>query len=250
MITPHRGRSAGAQSFAVRLLGCAAALSLGFSGSTAFAEEKDEAPKRQETIYVYGTSSGYTEDESRGATKTDTPIVEIAQAVTVITGDLMRDQAMTGVGEALRFVPGVTVAQGEGHRDAPVLRGNTTTADFFVDGVRDDLQYFRDVYNTDRIEVLKGPSGRRGHQSGLETGGRRAHPRPDPWNWFLRVCAGERRSGRRARGRCRCTDQCALRAGGQLPRRGFIRTLRPRAQRGLHSWPRNHTPSVGGAFCG
>ena len=159
MITPHRGRSAGAQSFAVRLLGCAAVLSLGFSGSNAFAEEKDEAPKRQETIYVYGTSSGYTQDESRGATKTDTPIVEIAQAVTVITGDLMRDQAMTGVGEALRFVPGVTVAQGEGHRDAPVLRGNTTTADFFVDGVRDDLQYFRDVYNTDRIEVLKGPSG-------------------------------------------------------------------------------------------
>ncbi|MDP3461003.1 MAG: TonB-dependent siderophore receptor, partial [Hyphomonas sp.] len=71
----------------------------------------------------------------------------------------MRDQAMTGVGEALRFVPGVTVAQGEGHRDAPVLRGNTTTADFFVDGVRDDLQYYRDVYNIDRIEVLKGASG-------------------------------------------------------------------------------------------
>ena len=159
MITPNRRHTPGAQRFAVRLLGCAAALSAGFSGWAAFAEEKSEAPKRQETVYVYGTKTGYTQEESRGATKTDTPIVEIAQAMTVITGDLMRDQAMTGVGEALRFVPGVTVAQGEGHRDAPVLRGNTTTADFFVDGVRDDLQYFRDVYNTDRIEVLKGPSG-------------------------------------------------------------------------------------------
>ncbi len=161
MTSSFRSGPLGRKTLAVRLLGCAATLSLGFvaAGLTATAEEEADAPKRQETIYVYGTSTGYTEDDSRGATKTDTPIVEIPQAMTVITGDLMRDQAMTGVGEALRFVPGVTVAQGEGHRDAPVLRGNTTTADFFVDGVRDDLQYFRDVYNTDRIEVLKGPSG-------------------------------------------------------------------------------------------
>jgi len=160
MTTSHRARPLGGQRLSVRLLGCAATLSLGFATSLpAVAEEEADAPKRQETVYVYGARTGYAEDESRGATKTDTPIVEIPQAMTVITGDLMRDQAMTGVGEALRFVPGVTVAQGEGHRDAPVLRGNTTTADFFVDGVRDDLQYFRDVYNTDRIEVLKGPSG-------------------------------------------------------------------------------------------
>ncbi len=155
----YRRRRMGAPGLAVRQLACAATLSLGFPGWSAFADEQADAPKRQETIYVYGTSGGYTQEVSRGATKTDTPIVEIAQAITVITGDLMRDQAMTGIGDALRFVPGVTAAQGEGHRDAPVLRGNTTTADFFVDGVRDDLQYYRDVYNTDRIEVLKGPSG-------------------------------------------------------------------------------------------
>jgi len=142
------------------LMGCAATLGLGLAGGLqAQADEAPDGLKRQDTVYVYGTRTGYTEDSTRSATKTDTPIVEIPQAMTVITGDLMRDQAMTGVGDALRFVPGVTVAQGEGHRDAPVLRGNTTTADFFVDGVRDDLQYYRDVYNTDRIEVLKGASG-------------------------------------------------------------------------------------------
>lgn len=143
-----------------RLLGCAATLGMGIASTLpAFAEDAPDEVKRQETVYVYGTRSGYTEDTSRGATKTTTPIVEIPQAMTVITGDLMRDQAISGMAEALRFVPGVTVAQGEGHRDAPVLRGNTTTADFFVDGVRDDLQYYRDTYNTDRIEVLKGASG-------------------------------------------------------------------------------------------
>ncbi|MFN3911928.1 TonB-dependent receptor [Hyphomonas sp.] len=160
MFLPLSAKAGLRRQRAARLLGCAATLGIGFGGGlTAMAEDAPDDVKRQETVYVYGARSGYAEDTSRGATKTDTPIVEIPQAMTVITGDLMRDQAMTGVGEALRFVPGVTVAQGEGHRDAPVLRGNTTTADFFVDGVRDDLQYYRDVYNTDRIEVLKGPSG-------------------------------------------------------------------------------------------
>jgi catecholate siderophore receptor len=51
------------------------------------------------------------------------------------------------------------MGQGEGHRDAPTIRGNATTADFFVDGVRDDVQYYRDFYNIDRLEVLKGPAG-------------------------------------------------------------------------------------------
>lgn len=160
MYIPPRARGA-ELCLRSRLLGCAAFLGFcaAVGAAPASAEDLADDVARQETVYVYGARSGYNEDTSRGATKTDTPIVDIPQAMTVVTGDLMRDQAMSGVGEALRYVPGVTVAQGEGHRDAPVLRGNTTTADFFVDGVRDDLQYYRDVYNTDRVEVLKGPSG-------------------------------------------------------------------------------------------
>jgi catecholate siderophore receptor len=50
------------------------------------------------------------------------------------------------------------MGQGEGHRDAPTIRGNASTADFFVDGVRDDVQYFRDLYNVERVEALKGPN--------------------------------------------------------------------------------------------
>ena len=58
--------------------------------------------------------------------------------------------------EALRFVPGAVGAQGEGNRDQVVLRGNNSTADFFIDGVRDDVQYYRDFYNLDRLEILRG----------------------------------------------------------------------------------------------
>jgi catecholate siderophore receptor len=50
------------------------------------------------------------------------------------------------------------MAQGEGNRDTTVIRGNSSTADFFVDGLRDDVQYMRDLYNIERVEGLKGPN--------------------------------------------------------------------------------------------
>jgi catecholate siderophore receptor len=55
-------------------------------------------------------------------------------------------------------VPGATIGQGEGHRDQITLRGNNSTSDFFVDGLRDDVQYYRGLYNVERIEILKGPN--------------------------------------------------------------------------------------------
>lgn len=93
------------------------------------------------------------------ATRTDTPLRDVPQSITVVTEGLVRDQAMHNMGDVVRYVPGVQMAQGEGHRDAPILRGVTSTADFFVNGLRDDVQYLRDLYNVERVEVLKGPSG-------------------------------------------------------------------------------------------
>ena len=64
---------------------------------------------------------------------------------------------MQSMGDVFRYVPGVLMHQGEGNRDQIVIRGTSTTADFYVDGVRDDAQVFRDLYNLERVEVLKGP---------------------------------------------------------------------------------------------
>ena len=100
--------------------------------------------------------SGYDVAGSRTATKTITPLRDVPQSVTVVSRALMADQAMRGMADVVRYVPGVTMGQGEGNRDQPTIRGNATTADFFVDGVRDDVQYFRDVYNLERVEALKG----------------------------------------------------------------------------------------------
>ncbi|PKL97798.1 MAG: TonB-dependent siderophore receptor, partial [Gammaproteobacteria bacterium HGW-Gammaproteobacteria-9] len=89
---------------------------------------------------------------------------------TVVTDKQIKDQNMQSMADVVRYVPGVQMAQGEGHRDAPILRGNTSTADFFVDGMRDDTQYLRDLYNSERVEILKGASGMifgRGGSGGL-----------------------------------------------------------------------------------
>jgi catecholate siderophore receptor len=99
---------------------------------------------------------GYLRLESATATKTPTLLRDIPQAVTVINRALIRDQGMQSMTDVVRYVPGITMGQGEGNRDQPTIRGNSTTADFFVNGVRDDAQYFRDLYNVERVEALKG----------------------------------------------------------------------------------------------
>jgi len=80
----------------------------------------------------------------------------VPQAVTVITADQLEDQGVTSLNDALRFVPGVSLETGEGHRDEVFIRGQETTADFYLDGLRDDAQYYRPLYNVERVEVLKG----------------------------------------------------------------------------------------------
>lgn len=100
----------------------------------------------------------YTARNTRSATRTETALLNVPQSVTVVTDKLIADQAMTNLADTFRYMPGIGLAQGEGNRDTPVLRGNTSTADFFVDGIRDDVQYIRDVYNLDRAEALKGPN--------------------------------------------------------------------------------------------
>ncbi|HZW12584.1 MAG TPA: TonB-dependent siderophore receptor [Noviherbaspirillum sp.] len=106
-----------------------------------------------------GPVTGYRAERSATFTKTDTSLKDVPASVQVVPAQLMEDQGMTSMADVLRYVPGATMGQGEGNRDQPVLRGINTTSDFFVDGVRDDAQYFRDLYNLERVEVLRGPGG-------------------------------------------------------------------------------------------
>jgi catecholate siderophore receptor len=122
------------------------------TAATANAAESDEK------IVVEGQRETYGARNISSATKTNTPLRNVPQAVSVISASQIEDQQLRSIGEALYFVPGASVGTGEGNRDQIVLRGNSSTADFFIDGIRDDTQYIRDFYNVERMEVLKGPN--------------------------------------------------------------------------------------------
>lgn len=127
--------------------------------ASATAASADAPPVQLEPVEVTAaTEGGYHTRRSSTATRTDTPLVDVPQSVSVVTRAQVEDQSAQNIGDVVRYVPGVAMAQGEGNREAPVLRGNATTSDFFVNGLRDDVQYYRDLYNIDRIEVLKGPN--------------------------------------------------------------------------------------------
>ena len=100
----------------------------------------------------------YDVDVITSGTKTATPLRDVPQSVTVTTRELIHDQMMLSIGDVMRYTPGIQVHQGENNRDQVIIRGNSSSADFFVNGVRDDVQYYRDLYNLDRVEALKGPN--------------------------------------------------------------------------------------------
>ena len=90
--------------------------------------------------------------------KTPVPILDVPQTVSIVTDDDIRKQGFREIGDIVRYTPGVNTSQGEGHRDAVVFRGVRSTADFFQDGNRDDVQYYRSLYNVEQVEILRGPN--------------------------------------------------------------------------------------------
>jgi catecholate siderophore receptor len=106
---------------------------------------------RTGTVGVYANSTSV-------ATKINTPLVNIPQSLTVVTREFISDTSFQNLTDITRYVPGVDVHQGEGNRDELIIRGVDSSANFFVNGFRDDVQIFRDLYNAQSVEVLKGPS--------------------------------------------------------------------------------------------
>ena len=81
---------------------------------------------------------------------------DIPQSISVMTDTQFKAQGLNSIGDIIDYTPGVVTSQGEGHRDAAVFRGQRTTSDFYLDGVRDDVQYYRPLYNVEQVEVLRG----------------------------------------------------------------------------------------------
>jgi len=108
-----------------------------------------------EELVVQGRNLSINEVNS---VKTPTPIIDVPQSLSIFTSEQITEQGITSIGDIIDYTPGVNTSQGEGHRDAVVFRGVRSTADFFIDGNRDDVQYFRGLYNLEQVEILRGPN--------------------------------------------------------------------------------------------
>lgn len=129
---------------------CAAALLVALA-STASAQSNNAS--QDDEIIVRGK---YLHSDWVNALKSPTPIIDVPQSLSIVTAEQITNQGFDSVGDIINYIPGVTNSQGEGHRDAVVFRGVRSTADFFVDGMRDDVQYYRGLYNVEQVEVLRG----------------------------------------------------------------------------------------------
>lgn len=116
---------------------------------------QDGEAEISDQILVTGT---YLYSDQINALRTPTPIIDVPQSLTIITAAQFQEQGFTSIGDIINYIPGVSNSQGEGHRDSVIFRGVRSTADFFIDGMRDDVQYYRPLYNIEQVEILRGPN--------------------------------------------------------------------------------------------
>ncbi|MEO1642628.1 MAG: TonB-dependent receptor plug domain-containing protein, partial [Pseudomonadota bacterium] len=116
---------------------------------------QSEPESVQDTVIVTGN---VLYSDQVNALRTPTPIIDVPQSLSIITAEEIAQRGFNSVGDIIDFTPGVNISQGEGHRDAVVFRGIRSTSDFFVDGVRDDIEYYRPLYNLEQVEILRGPN--------------------------------------------------------------------------------------------
>ena len=127
-----------------------ATLTVALSSTQLIAQEKDV-----DEILVTGK---YLSQDKANSIKTPTPIIDVPQSLSILTADDITERGITSVADILAYTPGVNPSQGEGHRDSVVFRGVRSTADFYIDGNRDDVQYYRGLYNLEQVEILRGPN--------------------------------------------------------------------------------------------
>ncbi len=118
--------------------------------------QSPQAPDQNAEIEQVLVRGAYFGQRVATGAKTPTLLVDVPQAISIFSAEQINDQLMTGMDEVLQYSAGVSLGQGEDHRDQITLRGQNTTADFFIDGLRDDVQYFRPLYNLERVEILRG----------------------------------------------------------------------------------------------
>ena len=128
-----------------------------FAGDVKAEEKSQELP----TVSVIESQANDKYNSTESAYyKITGPLVDTPKTITTVSRKLMNDQGVTTLNDALRNVPGLSIAAGEGGSQGNnlAIRGFSARNDFFVDGMRDFGSYNRDPFNMESIEVVQGPS--------------------------------------------------------------------------------------------
>lgn len=121
----------------------------------------NQAPEAERIIVQGATEADLAGSTSGTADRLGLSRQQTPQSVSVLDRELLDARGATTLREALRSAPGVTMAAGEGGRtgDSLSIRGFAANSDLYLDGIKDNGQYFRDTFATERIEVLRGAAG-------------------------------------------------------------------------------------------
>lgn len=145
---------------------------------TGYAAEESAPPAEQtvdlqreftlEGLFITATrlTDGYVAKNSTIGTKTDTPLSETAQSISVITREQMEARGVQSLDEALAYTPGVSAGiwgkDGRGNSTIKIRGFGSGVRSTFTDGLRAPYGSWSaantDTYAFERIEILRGPA--------------------------------------------------------------------------------------------
>lgn len=127
------------------------------------AQQKGAAEQSLPEVKVRSSADAPFKADTVSSPKLTQPLVDTPQTISVIKKEVIQEQGLTTVVEALRNTPGITLQLGENGNtavgDTFQMRGFSTDTSIFVDGIRDLGAVTRDTFNIDQVEVVKGPAG-------------------------------------------------------------------------------------------
>jgi catecholate siderophore receptor len=145
------------------MAGAAMAMPMGAGAMAQGAAGSAEAPVMLPTVHVQGEAPANTLRRAAPVNRLPGTVQDTPQTINVIPREVLEQQNVTTLEEALRNVPGITMTTGEGNGgvagDQFRIRGFAAQNDVYIDGLRDFGAYQRDAFTYEDVSVLKGPSG-------------------------------------------------------------------------------------------
>jgi catecholate siderophore receptor len=146
----------------------AIAVSLALCAAAAQAQSQNQTAPIEEAKTLSKISVAATEEETINVQRVASPkftqdLVDTPQTIAVVGKEVLSQQGATTLSQALRNTPGVTFLLGENGNtatgDSIFMRGFDTQGSIFIDGIRDLGTISRDTFNTEQVEIAKGPAG-------------------------------------------------------------------------------------------